>query len=186
MDVGTFKQGGSSMFPILETERLVLREIKNEDADAIFSCFSNEQVMKYYGSDAFQTIEQAKDLIELFAKNYLEKRTIRWGIEVKDSNELIGTIGYHAWASKHRKAEIGYEIHPTYWRKGYVSEAIQKIIEYGFKEMDLTRIGAIIYLENDGSYKLLEKLGFQREGVLRKNMYQNGEPYDTYIYSLIK
>lgn len=174
------------MFPNLETERLKLREITTEDADAIFACFSNDQVMEYYGSDAFQNIEQAKDLIELFSKNYLEKKTIRWGIELKESNELIGTIGYHAWAAKHRKAEIGYEIHPDYWRKGYASEAIQKVIDYGFNEMDLTRIGAIIYLENYGSYKLLEGLGFQREGILRKNMYQNGKPHDTYIYSLIR
>ena len=186
MDLRRIIQRGSIVFPILETKRLILREITKADADAIFECFSNEQIMKYYGSEPFQNIEQALDLIELFSKNYLEKKTIRWGIELKESKEFIGTVGYHAWAPKHRKAEIGYEIHPDFWRKGYASEAIKKIAEYGFNEMNLTRIGAIIYLENHASYKLLEKLGFLREGVLRKNMYQNGAPHDTYVYSLTK
>lgn len=179
-------RGGGCVFPVLETERLLLREITFEDAGAIFACFSNEQVMKYYGSEPLKSIEEAQNLIERFTQNYLEKRTIRWGIERKGSEGLIGTLGYHAWVPKHQKAEIGYEIHPNHWRNGYVTEAISKIIEYGLNDLDLTRIGAIIYIENNASYKLLEKLGFQREGLLRKNIYQNGIAHDTYVYSLIK
>jgi len=174
------------MFPVLETERLILREITAEDANAIFSCFSDERVTEHYGSEPFQNIEEAMTLIENFSVNFQEKRTIRWGIELKNNKELIGTLGFHAWARKHKKAEIGYEIHPDYWRKGYASEAIDKVIEYGFNMMDLTRIGAIIYVENKASYRLLEKLGFQREGILRKNMYQNGIAHDTYVYSKLK
>jgi ribosomal-protein-alanine N-acetyltransferase len=174
------------MFPILETERLLLREIVKEDAQGIFNCFSNNDVTRYYGQDTLTSIEQAKQFVEFFAKNYNEKRGIRWGIEIKGYQGIIGTIGFNAWFTKHKRAEIGYELHPEYWQKGYATEAVSEVISYGLKELDLTRIGAIVFIENIASNELLTKLGFEKEGVLRNYMYQNGVPYDTNVYSLLK
>ena len=174
------------MFPTLETDRLILREITKEDSEAIFSSFSNDEVTRYYGQDPFVNIGEAEKIIDIFATNYVEKRGIRWGIQRKDNGKIIGTIGFHAWFHKHKRAEIGYEIQPDYWRKGYTQEAILKIISYGFEEMDLTRIGAVVFTENEASIKLLTKIGFQKEGLLKDYMYQNGKPHDTYIYSLVK
>lgn len=87
---------------------------------------------------------------------------------------------------KHKRAEIGYEIHPGHWRKGYSSEAVSKVLSYGFEVMNLTRIGAVVFIENEASNKLLTKMGFEKEGVLRKYMYQNGKAHDTNVYSLLK
>jgi ribosomal-protein-alanine N-acetyltransferase len=153
------------MFPILDTERLILREITKEDSKDVFSCFSNDDVTRYYGQESFRNIEQAENLVEMFSKNYNEKRGIRWGIEIKGSKGLIGTIGFNAWLPKHKRAEIGYEIHPDYWRKGYISEAVSRVLSYGFNDLELTRIGAVVYLDNEASNKLLTKIGFQKEGV---------------------
>lgn len=86
------------MFPVLETGRLILRELTEKDAEAIFTCFSNHGVTRYYGLDPFESIDQAKTMIHQFAENYQEKRGIRWGIERKDTKELIGTIGFYALA----------------------------------------------------------------------------------------
>lgn len=174
------------MFPILETERLILREITKEDVIEIFACFSNEQVTRYYGAEPFQKIEQAAELIEHFSKNYEEKRGVRWGIVKKKTKRLIGTVGFNTWSTTHKRAEIGYEIHPDEWRKGYTTEAISKILSYGFNEMGLTRIGAVVFTENEASNKLLTKLGFHTEGILKNYMYQSGIPHDTYIYSILK
>ncbi|GIO21707.1 GNAT family N-acetyltransferase [Oceanobacillus sp. J11TS1] len=174
------------MFPVLDTERLILREIVKEDAKGIYACFSNDDVTRFYGQETLSNIEQAERVVEFFAKNYKEKRGIRWGIERKDTQGLIGTIGFNAWTPKHKRAEIGYEIHPGHWRKGYVSEALLKVISYGFNDMDLTRIGAVVFLENEASNNLLTKVGFQKEGILKDYMYQNGVAYDTNIYSLLK
>ncbi|MCM3757157.1 GNAT family N-acetyltransferase [Sporosarcina aquimarina] len=174
------------MFPILETERIRLREIKKEDANRIFSYFSSDEVTRYYGQDSFQKIEDAENLIELFHKNYSEKRGIRWGIECKLTNELIGTIGFHLWSPRHKRAEIGYELHPDQWGNGYAQEVVAEVLSYGFTVMELTRIGAVVFIENDASNKLLLKLGFEREGILKSYMYQDGVAHDTYIYSLIK
>ncbi len=174
------------MFPILETERLVLRELTKDDAEAIFACFSNEDVTRFYGQETLERVEQAEQMIEFFNKSYGEKRGIRWGIERKGTKGIIGTVGFNAWLPKHRRAEIGYEIHPDYWRKGYTAEAVSKVLSYGFMEMGLTRIGAVVFLENEASNRLLTKLGFQKEGVLRNYMYQNGKACDTNVYSLLK
>ncbi|WP_010676584.1 GNAT family N-acetyltransferase [Bacillus timonensis] len=174
------------MFPILETERLGLREIVHSDAQGIYSCFSNKDVTRYYGQDPITEIEQAEQFVEFFAKNYREKRGIRWAIEIKEEDGLIGTIGFNAWSPKHKRAEIGYELHPEHWRKGFATEAIQKVVSYGFNELGLARIGAIVFLENEASNDLLSKLGFEKEGILRNYMYQNGASYDTNVYSLLK
>ncbi len=96
------------MFPTLETERLVLREISKDDAEGIFACFSNENVTRYYGQDNLENIEQAEAFVYFFANSYKEKRGIRWGIEIKGTQGIIGTIGFNAWSPKHKRAEIGY------------------------------------------------------------------------------
>ncbi|GAE34725.1 GNAT family N-acetyltransferase [Halalkalibacter akibai] len=174
------------MVPKLETERLLLREIEKDDVTDIFRCFSNDKVTRYYGQETLENVGQADAIIEFFSNSYKEKRAIRWGIERKETEGLIGTIGFNAWSPKHKRAEIGYEIHPDHWRKGYTSEALLRIIQYGFNELGLTRIGAVVFIENEASNKLLTKMGFQQEGILREYMYQNGRAYDTFVYSILK
>ena len=174
------------MFPVLETERLILRELTKEDAEGVFACFSNDIVTRYYGQDTLDNIGQAEKFIDFFTKNYHEKRGIRWGIEMRGTKGIIGKIGFNAWLPKHKRAELGNEIHPEHWRKGYASEAVSRVLSYGFDVMDLTRIGAVVFIGNDASHKLLTKIGFQKEGVLKKYMYQNGVANDTYVYSLLK
>ncbi|KAA6451816.1 GNAT family N-acetyltransferase [Bacillus swezeyi] len=173
------------MFPNLETERLILREITHDDAEGIFACFSNDNITRFYGQDSLETIDQARGFVDFFAKNFEEKKGMRWGIERKGEKGLIGTIGFNAWSPKHKRAEIGYEIHPDHWRKGYMSEAVSKILSYGSETLGLTRIGAVVFIENAASNNLLTKMGFQKEGILKKYMYQNGKAYDTYVYSFL-
>ncbi|PWW26842.1 acetyltransferase (GNAT) family protein [Cytobacillus oceanisediminis] len=90
------------MIPTLETKRLLLREISKDDADGIFSCFSNENVTRYYGQETLDNIEQAKGFVDFFANSYKEKRGVRWGIELKGNQGIIGTIGFNAWSPKHK------------------------------------------------------------------------------------
>ncbi|MEH7113158.1 GNAT family protein [Neobacillus niacini] len=174
------------MFPTLETDRLVLREISKDDAEGIFACFSNEKVTRYYGQETLKSMEQAEAFVNFFSNSYKQKKGIRWGIERKGTQGIIGTIGFNAWSPKNKRAEIGYEIHPEHWRKGYTSEAVLKVIQYGFGDLGLTRIGAVVFIDNEASTNLLYKVGFQKEGVLRDYMYQNGKAFDTYVYSLLK
>ena len=174
------------MFPVLDTERLMLRELKINDAQAILNCFSNPDVLRHYGQNPLTSLDQVKHIINNFSKNYDEKRGIKWGIELKGQEGIIGTIGFQEWSTEHRRAEISYALFPESWGKGYAIEAVNRVISFGFQEMDLVRIGAIVFTENDASNKLLTKVGFEKEGILKKYMHQNQVPYDTYIYSLIR
>ncbi|MDO7905044.1 GNAT family N-acetyltransferase [Paenibacillus sp. JX-17] len=172
------------MFPVLHSERLVLRELSSEDHEEVFGIFSNPDVTRYYGQDPFTRLEEADRLLQFFASAWTGERGIRWGIQRKSSPGLIGTIGFNAWSPKHKRAELGYELHPDYWGAGYASEAAAEVIRYGWESMDLVRIGAIVYVENTPSASLLRKLGFREEGILRNYMYQNGASHDTRVFSL--
>ncbi|MEI4768108.1 GNAT family protein [Psychrobacillus sp. FJAT-51614] len=173
-------------FPILETERLRLIEIKEKHTEDIFAIFSNEAVIKYYGMSAFTEYQQAKSLIESFGKNFKEKRSMRWGIILKETGSFVGTVGLNNLIITGRRTEIGYDLLPEYWRKGIISEAVNTVIQYCFKELDLFRIGAVTFPQNESSNKLLLKLGFEKEGLLRGYLYQNGHSNDALVFSLIK
>ncbi|MGG2087696.1 GNAT family protein [Priestia aryabhattai] len=171
------------MFPILLTPRTRLREITEADADTIFDCFSQEEVIRYYGQEKLTTFQEALVLIDIFAENYRNQKGLRWGIERLNTGELIGTVGFNQWNQKHKRAEIGYELHPKHWGHGYASEAASAVMAHGFDILQLVRIGAVVFLENKASQHVLEKLGFQQEGVLKNYMYQNGKAHDTFVYS---
>ncbi|MNE74685.1 putative ribosomal N-acetyltransferase YdaF [compost metagenome] len=124
--------------------------------------------------------------VDFFAESYRDRRGIRWGIELKGMNGIIGTIGFNSWSAKHKRAEIGYELNSRYWHKGYAAEAAASAIAYGFGAMELARIGAVVFTGNDASSALLTRLGFEHEGLLRKYMVQGGIAYDTNVYSIVK
>jgi len=174
------------MFPTLETERLILRELVKEDAADLFSYFSKPEVMRYYGQEAFSNMDQAVTLIRHFSDSYRNNKGIRWGIQRKGSKRLIGTLGLNNFVLTHKRAEIGYEIHPDYWRNGYTSEAVERVVSYALEELHLNRLGALVYLENAASNNLVKKLGFHHEGILKSYFVQNGRTYDANVYAIIK
>ncbi|MDY0940699.1 GNAT family protein [Priestia megaterium] len=174
------------MFPKLETHRLLLREIVEDDAGEILKCFSDGDVLRYYGQKPLESIDQVKQIIKNFSRGYEEKQLIKWGIQLKGKEKLIGTIGFQEWSSQHKKANVSYALFPDYWNKGYATEAVHEAISYGFNELHLKRIGAVVFTQNSGSITLLSKVGFKKEGTLREYMYQNDIPFDTYIYSLLR
>jgi [ribosomal protein S5]-alanine N-acetyltransferase len=173
-------------FPELHTTRLRLIEINESHTQRYFEIMSLDKVTLYYGMESLVNIEQAKDIISSFKKGYESKRSFRWGIVNKEDNTFIGTVGLNNVQLGNRKAEIGFEIHPDFWNSGYTSEASRAVVQYVFEELDLYRLGAITFIENAASQRLLKKLGFKEEGILRGNIFQNGISHDTYIFSLLQ
>ncbi|MBM7097470.1 GNAT family N-acetyltransferase [Bacillus sp. H-16] len=170
-------------FPELETNRLRLVKITYDYTKELYDILSRKEVMKYYGMDRISNYEEAAQVIESYRKNFANQRGIRWGIVIKDSNVFVGTIGLSNLLQK--KAEVGFELHPDYWRKGYISEAFREILRYSFEELDLFRLGAATFPENTASIFLLEKFDFEKEGCLRGYFYQNKTSYDALIFSVI-
>lgn len=173
-------------FTELDTKRLHLAEIDHQHKERIYSILSRREVMEYYGMDAFTDLDQAGTLIDSFREGLVSGKAIRWGIVLKESGELIGTIGIHNWNKRAKKAEIGYELHPDYWGKGLAKEAVEALLSHAFTELGLFRIGAVVYPANKTSSGMLKSMGFKEEGLLRAFLYQGGESHDALMFSLLK
>ncbi len=172
-------------FPQLETKNIILREIQLSDAEAVFQFFSDVDVLKYHDAEVFTSVERATRLINHWHDRFLSRQGIRWGIVRKNENIIIGTCGYRFWGKPLFCAEIGYELTKAYWRQGIMSDALKTIIKFGF-ESQLNRIEATVMLENTASMKLLKKLGFIEEGVLREYGFWKEQFHDLKIFSLLK
>lgn len=172
-----------SEFPMIETERLVLRALHLSDCHDILEIFSDERVMVYYGMYPISNLESAATLIQALQNTYYEGKGIRWAMCLKDSGRLIGTCGFHNVNQQQRRSEMGYELTHDCWGLGYAKEAIQAMRQYGIKTLNLHRIEALVYPENKASQGVLERLGFQREGILRGYAYFRDQYQDLVMYS---
>ncbi|WP_083953301.1 GNAT family N-acetyltransferase [Heyndrickxia acidicola] len=173
-------------FPEFHLNRILLKEITLKDSKAYFNIMKLDAVTQFYGMESLKTEEEAAALIQSLAELYEANRAIRFGIFLKETNEFIGTAGLNNLQLKNKRAEIGYELHPDYWRKGYTSEAVKAILQYAFSDLDLYRIGAVTFPENNASQSLLIRLGFQQEGLLRGYLYQHNRSNDALIFSLLQ
>lgn len=173
-------------FPVLETDRLILRQVTNDDANNLLTYLSDMDVLKYVGLEPFESIEDALDEISWYQSIFEKGTGIRWGISLKGKGEIIGSCGYLNRAEQHYRAEIGFELSKEYWGNGIASEAIRAVICYGFEQMHLQRIEALIEPPNFPSQKAVERLGFIREGLLRSYEHTCGKFDDLYMYSLLK
>jgi ribosomal-protein-alanine N-acetyltransferase len=172
-------------FPLLETDRLVLRRIGEGDVDCIFRMRSNPEVMKYVPRPLVTTGAQALEHIRLIDKNVKENQGINWAMTLKGNDQMMGIIGLYVIRKEHFRAEIGYMILPEFQNCGYISEAIGRVLEYGFEELKLHSVEAIIDPENLASEKVLQKNGFVKEAHLRENEFWDGKFLDTVIYSIL-
>jgi ribosomal-protein-alanine N-acetyltransferase len=171
-------------FPLLETERLVLRQARQADAPTFLKVAQDDAVMRYYGMEPFTTEAQAVSEIEWQRRVFADGTGIRWVITERGRDLYIGDLGYSEVKARHRRAEIGYKLAPGHWRRGLMTEALAAVLEYGFASMGLNRIEALVDPRNVASVGLLRKLGFVREGVLRDYEYEKGSFIDLIMMSL--
>lgn len=172
--------------PTIETTKVTLRKIKNEDAYDLFQYYNNENVYQYLDWNGPESTEDADRIIRIWNKGFEEGWIIRFAITEKITNKIIGTIFLNNFEG--RRAEIGYELSEDYWQKGIMSEAMKEVLKLGFKQLNLTRIQAFVCEENIASKHLLKKFNFQEEGYLR--LYEchevSRECKDMYIYAVLK
>jgi [ribosomal protein S5]-alanine N-acetyltransferase len=176
-----------SAFPILQLQRLQLREISLGDAAAILEIHGDPVLMKWFGMDPLADLNAAQKLIEAFAKlREAPSLGIRWAIELNASEGLVGTCGFFGWNQNWRKCSIGYVLAESAAGHGYMSEALRAAIQWGWSEMNLNRIEAQVHQENGASIRSLERLGFKYEGLLRQVGYWGGVHHDLCQYSLLR
>jgi len=171
-------------FPQLETKRLVLRELRLEDAEAIFHFYGDEEVIRYRDVLAFTRLEEAQQFLELVGTRYEQGKEMHWGITLKGEDCLIGSCGY-SWHLGPQFGAIGYDLARLYWKQGIMTEAIQTLLRFGFEVRNLHRIEAKVRLGNDASMRLLQRLGSQEEGILRECLFIHNHFYDVKVFSLL-
>ena len=159
-------------FPILSTTRLILREITVADQNEIFGLRSDPRVIEYIDRPKVQSLNDAIDWIQLIHSATTNGENIVWGICLKGASRLIGSICLWNFDYSNHSVEIGYSLVPEYHRRGIMNEAIKAVLTYGFMQMKVTRITAVVNPMNKSSNLLLEKNGFINSGFLNQ---QNNE-----------
>jgi len=173
-------------FPTIETERLRLRELADEDAPAVFDMFRQEQVTRYYDVETMTGVTAASALITFMRQRYGSRAGIRWALEDRESRNFVGTIGFNSISQVAHKGHLGYELAPAAWGRGLATEAVRAVVRFGHEQVELNRIEAAVMLENHASVRVLEKAGFREEGVLRAFGYWKGCYHDLRMFSVLR
>lgn len=170
----------------LSTERLDLRPLEANDARALFAVFSDPEVMRYWSSTPWTTLEFSENFIERDQTAMAEGRHIRLALITRSTKHLIGTCTLFDHVEQCRRAEVGFGISQSAWGYGYATEAVRQLISYGFESLSLNRVEADIDPRNSASSRCLERLGFTKEGHLRQRWIVGDEVSDSALYGLLR
>lgn len=170
----------------LETPRLKLRWMDERDTDAHYAVFSDPLVTRFWSGATWTDRDEAVQSIAAIRAGYADHSAAKFGIELRATGELIGNAGLHHFFEQNRRCELGYALGSRHWGQGYVSEALRALLGYGFSELDLNRVEADIDPRNEASGRVLEKLGFRREGYMPQRWFVHGEFADTVFYGLLR
>lgn len=171
--------------PKLQTERLLIRCLRIEDAPAILEILSDPETVRYWGRPAMSRLEEAESYTQENLDWMTQGHCMYWGLEEASSRKMIGTCALLRMDLSNRRAEVGYLLHRAFWRKGIMSEALQRVIQYAFEELKLHRLEADTDPDNLSSIKLLERFGFQREGLFKDRWIVGGKWSDSLMLGLI-
>lgn len=173
--------------PTFETDRLVIRQVRpDRDLDALHELFANPSVAEYTDTGPFRSRHEAIEVMEWIGGIFDRKEGMRWAIAQRDDVDLlVGTAGFNTWTRWNSSAEIGYDLAESCWGQGLMVEALRPILDFGFARMALNRIEADVTIGNFASVRVLEKLGFQREGLLRQRGFWKDSYHDLWLYSLL-
>lgn len=172
--------------PTLSGDRVSLRALQAHDLDSLFSIYSDPEVMRYWGASAMQTRSEANEFFAEVVEDLRRRRCIQWGIARRSDDRIIGTIALFAVDVTARKCEVAFALGRAYWGRGYMHEALQIALGYALNEMDFRRIEADVDPRNLACIRLLERVGFKREGYLRERWLVPGETQDSLFYGLLK
>ncbi|MBI1936869.1 MAG: GNAT family N-acetyltransferase [Ignavibacteriales bacterium] len=172
--------------PILETGRLLLRELTVLDTDDIFEYASQPETIIYLPWESHKSQDDTLSFLKMVSEKFSTSDNINWGIEFKSKRKIIGSIEIRKWNDINRCGDIGYALSPAYWNKGIMSEALRRVIKFAFEELNLNRVEAHCDENNTGSYRVMEKAGMKYEGTLRQKVFVKGQFVSMKLYSLLQ
>lgn len=175
----------TTKFPILRTERLLLRQFVDDDLENVFKGLSHPDIIKYYGV-SFQTLEATREQMTFFADLEKNETGIWWAVCSADNTIFYGAGGLSSLSKEHRKAEIGFWLISDFWGNGIMKEAMPLLCDYGFDNLGLHRIEGFVESENKNCKNAMAKLDFQHEGTMKECEIKNGKFISLDIYAKLK
>ncbi len=169
------------------TARLLLRDFREDDWPAVLAYQSNPLYLRYYA-----WTERTPEAVQAFVRRFVEQQwqqprtRFQLAIVLPATGRLIGNCGIRKDSPDAQEAEIGYEVDPAYWGRGYATEAAREMVAFGFNELGLHRVSSWCVADNTASAHVLEKLGMRLEGRLREKEYFKGRWWDVFLYGILK
>jgi RimJ/RimL family protein N-acetyltransferase len=177
---------GAKEAPTIEGRRVRLRATRDADADGLYAVFSDAETMRYWSSTPVRDIEQVRERIRLVRDWFAAREGLQWAIALHGDDRCIGTATLFNISILNQRAEFGCSLARMLWGQGLAREAVGLMLRFGFDTLGLERIEADIDPRNGQSIGLAERLGFQREGLLRARWRVGGEVQDSAIYGLLR
>lgn len=173
-------------FPNLESERLLFRQLNENDVDDVFRLRSNPERMTFIPRPLLTEKEQALNMIHFMNEKIGLNTDINWAVCEKETGLFIGFMGFYRTEPENHRTEIGYMVLPEFEGKGYVTESVKTMLNYAFNVIGFHSVDAVIDPENYASEKVLIKNGFVKEGHFRENEYFEGKFWDSVHYGILK
>lgn len=172
----------------IETDRLILRKFKADDASDMFNNWANDDVVTEHLSwPTHKSIDISSMIVNDWIKQYESDETYNWAVVVKNDDAVIGSITVVGKSDIHEWAELGYCIGRQYWGKGITVEAVEALIQFLMNEVEYNRVQAIHHEQNKASGRVMQKVGMQYEGKKRSYLKtKNGEFVDVECYAILK
>ena len=183
-DINSFEWG--LHLPTLRAPRLTLRTLTEADVADVLAVFSDPLVLRYWDGPLMTTQQGAMQYIERIHYGFRRRELMQWGIADGATNAVIGTCTLTHLSATHQRAEIGFALRQTRWRQGLGTEAVTTALDFALNGLGLHRIEADVDPRNERSLKLLERLGFRREGHLRERYFMNGERQDAVMMAVLR
>ncbi len=171
--------------PVLETERMILRPISMDDAQAIFDYPSDPESNKYMPWESHRSLADTYAYLETIPKNYAARERINFAITLKPDGMFIGSSGFHDISKEHHRLMMGYVLNRNYWGNGYMTEAVLKMIRFAFEEMGMHRVAAACDEDNIRSARVMERCGMTLEGIFRDYEVRHGKFVSTKAYAVV-
>ena len=172
--------------PPVETERLILRRLELNDAQDIFDYGRDEEVARHVLWEPYESVSECRSYIRTMQRRYRVGDPASWGIQLKSTGRIVGTIGYMWYQEEHSSAEVGYSLARDQWNRGLMTEALTAVIRYSFESLHLNRLEAQHELTNPASGAVMKKCGMQYEGTLRERLRNKGRYVDVALYAILR
>ncbi|HKG93293.1 MAG TPA: GNAT family N-acetyltransferase [Gemmatimonadaceae bacterium] len=176
----------AAVLPTLATERLTIRWLTAADVPALFAIFGDADVCRYWSHPPLADLAAASRLLAEIHAYFAARTLFQWGIARRDGGGVIGTCTLASIDAAHRRAELGFALRRDCWGRGYIAEALPALLAFAFETLGLHRLEADVDPRNEASVRVVERLGFRREGLLRERYHVLGDVQDSLIYGLLR